>query len=94
MNVSKLDRQLTKAQEKNQEYLSDYLNETFPKKNSFHTITNKSVNAAIQCFVESRDIDMIIMVAKNLNFLQQILFDSLVEKISFHTTIPFFVIHE
>lgn len=94
MNVSKSDRQLTKEQEKNQEYLLDYLNETFQKKNSFHTITNKSVNAAIQCFVESRDIDMIIMVAKNLNFIQQILFDSIVEKISFHTTVPFYVIHE
>lgn len=94
MNVSKVDKHLTVAQEKNQEYLFDYLNETFQKKNSFHTITNKSVNAAIQCFVESRDIDMIMMVAKNLNFLQQILFDSLVEKISFHTTVPFFVIHE
>lgn len=94
MNVSKMDRHLTKVQEKNQEYLFDYLNETFPNNSSFHTITNKSVNAAIQCFVESRDIDMIIMVAKNLNFLQQILFDSLVEKISFHATVPFFVIHE
>ncbi|MEO9892332.1 universal stress protein [Aurantibacter sp.] len=94
MNVSKTDRRLTKVQEKNQEFLSDYLNETFNKNNSFHTITNKSVNAAIQCFVESRDIDMIIMVAKNLNFIQQILFDSLAEKISFHTSVPFFVIHE
>jgi len=94
MNVSKADRELTKAQQKNKEFLLDYLNETLPKSNSFHTITNKSVNAAIQCFVESRDVDMIFMVAKNLNFLQQILFDSLVEKISFHTTIPFFVIHE
>jgi nucleotide-binding universal stress UspA family protein len=94
MNVSKLDRKLSKAQEKNREYLLDYLNETFPKNNSFHTVTNKSVNAAIQCFVESREIDMIVMVAKNLNFLQQVLFDSLVEKISFHTTVPFFVIHE
>jgi len=94
MNVSKIERQLTRAQEKNKEYLLDYLKETFPKKNSFHTITNKNVNAAIQCFVESRDVDMIIMVAKNLNFLQQVLFDSLVEKISFHTTVPFFVIHE
>ncbi|WP_394973052.1 universal stress protein [uncultured Croceitalea sp.] len=94
MNVSKAGRQLTNVQEKNKEYLFDYLNEIFPKNNSFHTITNKNVNSAIQCFVESRDVDMVIMVAKNLNFLQQILFDSLVEKISFHTSVPFFVIHE
>ena len=94
MNVSRIDNHLTKTQEKNQEYLFDYLNETFPKNSSFHTITNKRVNNAIQCFVESRNVDMIIMVAKNLNFIQQILFDSLVEKLSFHTKVPFFVIHE
>lgn len=94
MNVSKIDRHLSKAQEKNQEYLFDYLHEIFPNNSSFHTLTNKSVNAAIQCFVESRDIEMIIMVAKSLNFLQQILLDSLVEKISFHSTVPFFVVHE
>ena len=34
------------------------------------------------------------MVAKNLNLLQQVLFDSLIEKISFQTQVPFFVIHE
>ena len=94
LKVSKIGRKLSELQEKNKEYLEDYLNETFPEKNSFHTITNRNVNAAIQCFVESRDVDMIIMVAKNLNFIQQVLFDSLVEKISFHSTVPFFVIHE
>lgn len=94
MNVTKMGRKLAKMQEKNKEYLLDYLNETFPDRNSFHTITNRNVNAAIQCFVESRDIDMIIMVAKNLNFIQQILFDTLIEKLSFHSTVPFFVIHE
>ncbi|MEM7381247.1 MAG: universal stress protein [Bacteroidota bacterium] len=94
MNVTKADSHLNEVQERNQEYLSDYLNATFPSRNTFHTITNKSVKSAIQCFVESRDIDMIVMVAKNLNFIQQILFDSLVEKISFHTKVPFLVIHE
>ncbi|MEM8998963.1 MAG: universal stress protein [Bacteroidota bacterium] len=94
MNVVKSGSILTKEQQQNKEYLFDYLNEIFTAKNSFHTITNKNVNAAIQCFVESREIDMITMVAKNLNFLQQILFDSLIEKISFHTKVPFFVIHE
>lgn len=94
MNVSRMGRKLSKVQEKNKEYLLDYLSESFPERSSFHTITNRNVNAAIQCFVESRDIDLIIMVAKNLNFIQQVLFDSLVEKISFHSSIPFFVIHE
>jgi len=61
---------------------------------SFHTLTNKKVEDAVQCFVESRDIDMIAMVAKNLNYFQQILFHSKVEKISYHTNVPFLVLHE
>ncbi len=94
MNVMKNGTQLNQEQENNKAYLLDFMEETFSKNHSFHTVTNKNVKSAIQCFVESRDIDMIIMVAKNLNFIQQMLFDSIVEKISFHTKIPFYVIHE
>jgi len=85
---------LNEEQKNNKEYLLDFMKETFPESHSFHTITNKKVKSAIQCFVESREIDMMFMVAKNLNFIQQILFDSIVEQISFHTKIPFYVVHE
>ena len=61
---------------------------------SFHYLSNKKVEDAVQCFVESRDIDLICMVAKNLNYFQQILFHSRVEKISYHTDKPFLVLHE
>jgi hypothetical protein len=37
---------------------------------------------------------MIVMIAKNLNYFQQILFHSKVEKISYHTNIPFLILHE
>ena len=94
MHASKSGQLLTESQVQNKEYLKDYLNETFEKKNSFHFITNKNVIAAVQCFVESRNIDLLVMVAKNLNFLQQIVFSSEVEKISFHTKVPFLVIHD
>ncbi len=94
MNALKEGDALNEEQRKNKEFLLDFMEETFPGTYSFHTITNQKVKPAIQCFVESREIDMMIMVAKNLNFIQQILFDSIVEQISFHTKIPFYVIHE
>ena len=94
MNAIRDGDWLSLEQKKNKEYLFDYLEETFQDRYSFHTITNKNVTSAIQCFVESRDVEMIIMVAKNLNFIQQVLFDPIVEKISFHTKVPFYVIHE
>jgi nucleotide-binding universal stress UspA family protein len=85
---------LSVDQQSNKSYLQDFMEETRPNGHSFHSVTNKKVKSAIQCFVESRDADMIVMVAKNLNFIQQVLFDSIVEKISFHTKIPFYVIHD
>jgi len=94
MNALKEGDGLNLEQEKNKEYLLDFMNDTFPENYSFHTITNEKVKRAIQCFAESRDVDMMVMVAKNLNFIQQVLFDSIVEQISFHTKIPFYVIHE
>ncbi|TRZ41257.1 universal stress protein [Robertkochia solimangrovi] len=62
--------------------------------NSFHTLTNHNLELAVECFTESRDISLIVMVAKNLNFFQQILFNPRVAEISYHTRIPFLVLHE
>ncbi|ARV07111.1 universal stress protein [Polaribacter sp. SA4-10] len=91
VNISKRSAKLNIEQQKNKELLEDYF---FNYKHSFHFLTNKKVEAAIQCFVESRDIDIITMVAKNLNYFQQILFHTKVEEISYHTDVPFLVLHE
>ncbi|WP_452226756.1 universal stress protein [Lacinutrix cladophorae] len=82
---------LNTNQEKNKELLADYFNNY---KYSFHYLTSKKVEDAVQCFIESRDVDLITMVAKNLNYFQQILFHNKVEEISYHTDIPFLVMHE
>ena len=91
VHISKSKTDLDTSQQKNKELLEDYFNH-YPY--SFHYLTNKKVEDAIQCFVESRDINLICMVAKNLNYFEQILFHSKVEAISYHTEIPFLVLHE
>jgi len=91
LHVAKKNETLTAFQNENKNYLNDFF---MDEKHSFHKVTNKKIEAGIQCFVESRDIDMIIMIAKNLNFFQQILFKPTVEEISYHTEIPFLVLHE
>lgn len=91
LHISKKKADLNNDQHKNKELLDDYFSHL---KCSFHFLTNKKIEDAIQCFVESRDINMICMVAKNLNYFQQILFHSKVEAISYHTEIPFLVLHE
>jgi len=91
LHISKKKADLNSNQNKSKELLDDYFNQFT---HSFHYLTNKKVEDAIQYFVESRNISMICMVAKNLNYFQQILFHSKVEAISYHTEIPFLVLHE
>jgi hypothetical protein len=74
----------------NKELLKDFFNSF---KVSFHNLNNIKVEDALECFIQSRDIKMVVMVAKNLNYFQQILFHSKIERISYHITIPFLVIH-
>lgn len=91
VHVTKKDEELTDFQLENKEFLNNYFSD---EKHSFYKITNSKIEAGIQCFVESRKIDMIIMIAKNLNLFQRVLFKPTVEEISYHTDIPFFVVHE
>lgn len=90
LNISKKDAVLNSDQSKNKELLEDYFSNL---DHSFHFLTNKKVEDAVQCFVESRNIDMITMVAKNLNYFQHILFHTKIERISYHTDVPFLVLH-
>lgn len=91
LHISKKGEKLSEEQQKNKDFLHEYLIDI---DHSFHSLTGTELEAAVQCFTESRDIDMIAMVAKNLNFFQRILFRPKVEKISYHTDVPFLVLHE
>jgi nucleotide-binding universal stress UspA family protein len=91
MYLSNKGNTLSTLQSKNQKFLTDYFTNT---EHSFHILKGKKLDEAVQLFVESRNLDMIIMVAKNLNFLERILFRPTVEKVSYHTTVPFLVLHE
>lgn len=91
VHIAKKDEEVTEFQLENKEFLKNFFAE---EKYSFHRITNKKIEDGVQCFVESRDIDLIVMIAKNLNLFQRILFRPTVEEISYHTDVPFLVLHE
>lgn len=91
VHISKKGEELNPEQIKNKDFLHDYLIDI---DHSFHSLTGTKLETAVQCFTESRDIDMVAMVAKNLNFFQRILFRPAVEEISYHTEVPFLVLHE
>jgi nucleotide-binding universal stress UspA family protein len=91
LHISKKGEKLSGEQLKNMDFLDDYLVDV---RHTFHSLTGSKLETAVQCFTESRDIEMIAMVAKNLNFFQRILFRPAVEEISYHTEVPFLVLHE
>ena len=82
---------LEEAQLKNKEFLSNSLLETT---HSFHWIESPELEKGLQTFIDTMEINMIAMVGKNLNFFQRLLFKPKVSKISYHTKIPFLVLHE
>ncbi|WP_420601279.1 universal stress protein [Flagellimonas sp.] len=94
LHVSGSQMDFTDGQKTNKDYLFDYLEEVFPKKYNFSIIHDKKIINAIQDFVRENNIGMISMIGRNLNFLQQLFFDSKVETMSFHTMVPMMVIHE
>jgi nucleotide-binding universal stress UspA family protein len=89
--ISLKNEKLSPIQENNKRILMEYYKDI---ECSFHVVTGKKIDDSIQCFTESRNLDMLVMVAKNLNFLERILFRPTVERISYHTKVPFLVIHE
>ena len=91
LHITKKDEKLTEFQLENKDFLNDFF---LDEKHSFHRVTSKKIENGVQCFVESRNINLIIMIAKNLNLFQRILFKPTVEEISYHIEIPFLVLHE
>ena len=91
VHISKKEEQLSEVQQSNKDFLDDYLVDI---DHSFQSLTGTNLAAVVQYLTESREVDMIAMVAKNLNFFQRILFKPEVEKISYHTKVPFLVLHE
>ncbi len=91
VHITNKAQELSIAQQDNKDLLSEYFNKFRIK---FYNLSNRNVEDAIECFVQSRDIKMMAMVAKNLNYFQRILFHSKIEEITYHTRIPFLVMHD
>ncbi|MGS2739462.1 universal stress protein [Sinomicrobium sp. M5D2P17] len=89
--VKNAHESLGEEQERNKSYLKNYLR---GREYSFHRMTHNNLGEAIEEFTDSTDIDWIAMMAKKLNFFQQALFRPTVARISYHTRIPFLVLHE
>ncbi|WP_394749372.1 universal stress protein [Spongiimicrobium salis] len=91
MHMSKEPSALSPAAKRNKEFLHQHFTEI---PHEFREIHGNRLEVVLHSFCEKQHTSMIAMVAKNLNFLQRLLFRPTVEKISYHTKIPFLVLHE
>lgn len=89
-HLDKVGIKLNENQQRNKDFLDDYF---VGAKHSFHSLTNARIEYAMQEFVESKKVNLITMLAKNLNYFQKILFHPLGAKINYYTDIPFLVLH-
>ncbi len=63
-------------------------------KHKYYTLSSSDFEEGLNCFTQSRgNIDMIAMIGRHYGFFQRLLFKPKVMSLSFHLTIPLFVIH-
>ncbi len=89
--VSKKNEELSLQQKKHKRAIRAYL-KYLP--HNFHFTVNSTLEEALQVFLESHNISIIAMSAKNVNFFQHLLFHPELEKISYPEKLPFLVLHE
>ncbi len=91
LRVALNQKNLNEAQVENREYLKKNLSNV---PYSFHVIENPNLEHGIQFFINTMKVDMIALIAKNINFFQRLLFKPSVAKYNYHREIPFLVLHE
>lgn len=91
LHVKSLNTDITSSQTDNKGFLHYFFKE---KKHSFHFVESKDLEIGIQDFVETWEIGLVSIVAKNLNFIQRLLLRPAVKTVSNTTNVPFLVLHE
>lgn len=90
LHVDKNSPLLNEEQQKNKEFLDDYFT---GQRHGFYFLAHEHIESAVQQFVDFKNIALIGILAKNLNYLQRILFQPSVDKISYYKNVPFLVMH-
>lgn len=89
--LNKLSKTLNKEQLWNKETLQDYFAD---KQHSFHSEINKNFEESLEQFINEKYIDLIVLAAKNLNLLEQILFRPQKATLNYYSKTPFLALHQ
>ncbi len=88
---AKKTEELTTSQKSNRDFLKEQLSDTH---HGFYYSVKDSLEDAMQLFVKSKDVQLIMMMGKNLNYFDQLLFYPVSKAPKYFKKIPFFVLHE
>ena len=87
----KKEHQLAPLQKINKELLEEYFEGL---DYSFHLIYNVEVKTALDCFVQSRDSDMIAFINKKHGFIDSIFTRHLVQELGYKSKVPVLTMHD
>jgi len=82
---------LSEIQLSNKKLLEEYFEEI---DYSFHWLTNNEIPIAVNCFIESRDSDMVAFINRKHAFFGSMLTNPLVKDIAYTSKVPILVMHD
>lgn len=85
------EEKLSNSQKENKQLLETYFKGL---DYSFHTLDNADTNSGINCFVESRDSDLITFINKKHSFFGSILSRPLVKSLGLYSKVPVLAMHK
>ena len=85
------EKQLSEKQLNNKKLLEEYFEDI---SYSLHTLTHIDIPTAINCFVESRESDMIAFINKKHMFFGSMLTHPLIKEIGYDSKVPLLVMHD
>lgn len=92
LQLSTKGNALTDTQSDNKSFLQDVLKD-IPHR--FHFMIDKTMDEALQFFIDMNKVDLVVLFAKNINLSENILFSpTLTRDQDYHKIIPFLIIHE
>lgn len=92
LQLSKKSHSLTADQITNKSFLE---NTIASLSHSFHFVIDKTMDKALQFFIHTHEIDVVVLFAKHINLSESLLFSpDASDKIKDHRRLPFLIIHE
>ncbi|WP_299113950.1 universal stress protein [uncultured Winogradskyella sp.] len=83
--ISKFDK-LSLRQKDNQSFIKSELSKN---QLNFKTVSDKNITNAIYTYIKENNVDMLVMVNTRQSFLESLLFQSTIDKMSLYVDIPF-----